>query len=158
MLKILYTSLLTSLLGANSITLNCSVPAQASLGFNESTLSSNNSRNNSIYFSSDLGSSLSVKKNIFIKSNTNQRLEVKFSTLSGDGELFDSKGNSIPMIYMAKNNEINLNLETWHTLPTSSKKVTTVPNWFYAKSKKNSSNIVAGTYSTLLNVTIRIRL
>jgi len=157
---------LLTLLDANTITLNGKVGVASVVGFDQAEVESLAYQTDTHTFNDTLliGSIafdeyLTFTKSIYAKSNSSDDLEIRLSSDNYGGQLQASGGNSISMKYTIDGTVLDLEDETWVTIPTTINEVTTMTDAFEARSKTPiSSAQPAGDYSVVLNVTVRAKI
>ncbi len=159
-------TLLSTLLNGNTITLNGKVEVASVVGFNQAEVESLSYQTNTNTFNAiEINRALvfdeyfKITKSIYAKSNSSDDLEIRLESDNYGGQLQASGGNSISMKYTIDGTVLDMEGETWVTIPTTINEVTTLTDGFEARSKTPiSSAQPAGDYSVVLNVTVRAKI
>ena len=161
--NILFGMTLFTMLNANTITLTGKVEVASIVGFNQAEVESLNYQTNINAFNAieinnalELNEYFTITKSIYAKSNSSDDLEIRLESANFGGQLQATGGNSIAMKYTIDGTVIDMDGETWVTIPTTINQLTTINNGFTARSKTPISTYQpAGDYSVILNVTVR---
>jgi len=164
--KLLSLLAFISILHANTITLTGKIETSSVVTFDKSNITSLAYQNNTHIFDAIevtkllvVGQRFKVIKDIYTKSNFSNDIEIRLSSSNRNGRLESTNGDKIPMNYTINGTKVKIKNESWVALPSNINSVTKIKRGFKAKSKKIiKATQPNGTYSVVLNVTIRAKI